>query len=168
MHRLSPTLLFVCALLAFGPRPAHGFTIGSPLSRGCHERITAEALRRARELIGAPPAIAPTADERALIDDLPFHLDPALRDLAGAALTLAVRDPDTGGMSVRLLDVYGAPRGSVGPFAALSPLGIDVDLGRGWRFVLDPVVLVLPVPHVTGLPFYYPQYRLSAAFQFGS
>ena len=72
------------------------------------------------------------------------------------------------GLSIGLLDVYGAPRGSVGPFVALAPLGIDVDLGHAWRFVLNPVELVLPVPHVTGLPFFYPQYRLSAGFQFGS
>jgi MYXO-CTERM domain-containing protein len=71
------------------------------------------------------------------------------------------------GMSVLLFDLYGAPQGSVGPYVGLAPLGVEVALGSGWRVVIDPIDWELPVPHVTGAPLYYPQYRLLVSLQFG-
>ena len=71
------------------------------------------------------------------------------------------------GMSVLLFDVFGAPGGSVGLYVATAPLGIDVDLRRGCRLVVDPLGVAIPVPHLTGEPFYYMQYRISIGFQFG-
>jgi hypothetical protein len=72
------------------------------------------------------------------------------------------------GTSILLFDVFGAPAGSVGLFAAAYPLGIDVDLGRGCRLVVDPLGVAVPIPHLTAAPFYYPQYRITIGFQFGS
>ena len=71
------------------------------------------------------------------------------------------------GTSVQLFDVYGAPAGSVGLYVATSPLGIDVDLGHALRLVVDPTNLAIPIPHLTGAPFYYPQYRITVGLQFG-
>jgi MYXO-CTERM domain-containing protein len=71
------------------------------------------------------------------------------------------------GTSILLFDVFGAPAGSVGLYAATAPLGIDVDLRRGVRLVVDPLGVAIPIPHLTAAPFYYPQYRISIGFQFG-
>lgn len=72
------------------------------------------------------------------------------------------------GTSVQLFDVYGAPAGSVGIYLATSPLGIDIDLGRSLRLVIDPTNFAIPIPHLTGAPFYYPQYRITIGLQWGS
>ena len=72
------------------------------------------------------------------------------------------------GFSTMLFDLYGALAGSTGPYAGLSVLGLDVDLGRGTRFVFDPALITIPVPHVTGQPFYYLQYRVSVGFSWGA
>ena len=71
------------------------------------------------------------------------------------------------GLSTLLFDLYGAPAGSVGPYVGLSILGLDVDLGHALRLVFDPALVTMPVPHVTGQPFYYLQYRVSVALSFG-
>ena len=71
------------------------------------------------------------------------------------------------GTSILLFDVFGAPAGSIGLYAATAPLGIDVDLRRGFRLVVDPLGVAVPIPHLTAAPFYYPQYRISIGFQFG-
>ena len=71
------------------------------------------------------------------------------------------------GTSILLFDAFGAPAGSVGLYVATAPLGIDVDLKRGCRLVVDPLGVAIPIPHLTAAPFYYPQYRISVGFQFG-
>jgi hypothetical protein len=77
-------------------RPSPAFTYESAVSDGCHEAIAAAALRGVRAS-GLAPAIEATADERALIDDLPFALPGDVDDLGGATLLLAVRDNDLKG-----------------------------------------------------------------------
>ena len=72
------------------------------------------------------------------------------------------------GISTMLFDVYGAPRGSFGPYVGISPLGVDVDLGKFWRLIIEPVNLEIPVPHLAGVPFYYQQYRFTIGIQFGA
>jgi MYXO-CTERM domain-containing protein len=71
------------------------------------------------------------------------------------------------GASVLLFDVYGAPGGSVGLYVATSPLGLDIDLGHALRLVIDPTNLAIPIPHLTAVPFYYLQYRITVGLQFG-
>jgi hypothetical protein len=71
------------------------------------------------------------------------------------------------GASVLLFDVYGAPSGSVGLYVATSPLGLDIDLGHALRLVIDPANLAVPIPHLTAVPFYYLQYRITVGLQFG-
>jgi hypothetical protein len=72
------------------------------------------------------------------------------------------------GISTLLFDVYGAPKGSVGPYIAFTPLGIDYDLGGSVRLVLDPVEIACPVPHLGPLPLYYEQFRVMIGLQIGA
>jgi hypothetical protein len=71
------------------------------------------------------------------------------------------------GVSTLLFDVYGAPRYSTGPYLAISPLGIDYDLGGAIRLVIDPVAFALPVPQLGQLPLYYEQVRFMVGIQIG-
>ncbi|MCX5745114.1 MAG: hypothetical protein NT062_21725 [Proteobacteria bacterium] len=71
------------------------------------------------------------------------------------------------GISTLLFDVYGAPKYSVGPYLAISPLGIDYDLGHAVRIVWDPMVMALPMPLVGQLPLYYEQFRFMLGIQIG-
>jgi hypothetical protein len=71
------------------------------------------------------------------------------------------------GVSTLLFDVYGAPTGSVGPYVALSPLGLDFDLGGSWRIVLDPAEMAVAIPGVGALPLYYEQVRFLIGLQWG-
>lgn len=72
------------------------------------------------------------------------------------------------GASTLLFDVNGAPKYSVGPFVSFAPLGIDYDLGKAVRLVIDPVEIALPMPHVGLLPLYYEQFRLMIGLQIGA
>ena len=33
--------------------------------------------------------------------------------------------------------------------------------------IFDPLHLEIPIPHLTGAPLFYPQYRLTIGFQYG-
>jgi hypothetical protein len=72
------------------------------------------------------------------------------------------------GVATLLFDVYGAPKYSTGPYLAISPLGIDYDLGNHVRLVIDPVEFALPVPVMGQLPLYYEQVRLMVGIQIGA
>ncbi len=72
------------------------------------------------------------------------------------------------GASTLLFDVYGAPMYSTGPYFAISPLGIDYDLGHSVRLVVDPVEFAMPIPLVGQLPLYYEQFRSMIGLQIGS
>jgi len=71
------------------------------------------------------------------------------------------------GTSTLLFDVYGAPKYSTGPYVALSPLGIDYDLGHAVRIVWDPMEMALAMPLVGQLPLYYEQFRFMIGIQIG-
>src|SRR5450755_3559953 len=110
--KIGATLLV--GALAGRSHPARAFTISGLISTGCHENITAEALRETR--LGFPTAgpLPLTANEQALVDDLQFTLDPDMRDLGGATLLVSVRDNDLKGRSsddlTELSAVHGDPR----------------------------------------------------------
>ena len=78
---------------------ADAFTIETHFTSGCHERVTAQALRTARLALALPRDGAPTSEERALIDDLQFRPEPDMTDLSGATLLVGVRDNDLKGNS---------------------------------------------------------------------
>jgi uncharacterized protein (TIGR03382 family) len=71
------------------------------------------------------------------------------------------------GVSTLLFDVYGAPKYSTGPYIALSPLGVDYDLGHAVRIVWDPMEMALPMPLMGQLPLYYEQFRFMLGIQIG-
>ncbi len=72
------------------------------------------------------------------------------------------------GVATLLFDVYGAPSTSTGPYIALSPLGLDFDLGHSWRIVWDPAELAIPIPVLGALPLYYEQFRFMLGLQWGA
>jgi hypothetical protein len=102
------------ASLASGPR-AHAFSQYTLVSDGCHERITSEALRIVRKELRTAAPVEPSADDEALIADLPFPIDDDMRDLAGASLLIGVRENDLKGLggldASDLSSVHGDPAG---------------------------------------------------------
>jgi uncharacterized protein (TIGR03382 family) len=108
-------IIGVVFAVALAPRPAGAWAIGSQLDdTGCHEPITAAALRAVRARFDTAPVIAPTRDEAAMIADVVFSPPGDLTgDLAGMALLLAVRDNDLKGIdplsSLDLVQVHGNP-----------------------------------------------------------
>jgi uncharacterized protein (TIGR03382 family) len=111
------SFLVICAplALALDARPAQAWSIGSQINEdGCHEPITAAALRAVRATLDTAPALTPTRDEAAMIDDVMFAPPKDfVRDLAGMALVLGVRDNDLKGLdplqSLELIQVHGNP-----------------------------------------------------------
>ncbi len=85
-------------------RHASAYTIETPFTTGCHESITADALRAVRGQLANAPPIVPTRDETALIDDMPFTVDDDIRDLGGATLLSGVRHNDIKGFAVLSVD----------------------------------------------------------------
>jgi len=71
------------------------------------------------------------------------------------------------GVSTLLFDVYGAPQYSTGPYVALCPLGIDYDLGRSVRLIIDPAEFAMPIPLLGQIPLYYEQVRFIVGIQIG-
>ncbi len=69
------------------------------------------------------------------------------------------------GVSYQLTDLYGAPSGSVGPYFGVSPLAVEWKLSRIFYLIINPINVALPVPHVTDVPFLYPQYRTTIGIE---
>ncbi|MBI2377729.1 MAG: hypothetical protein HYV07_27250 [Deltaproteobacteria bacterium] len=74
---------------------AEAYSYESPISDGCHETITAEALRAVRARFPELSSkVDPTDEDRAMISSLPFSVDEDMNDLVGATLLIGVRDND--------------------------------------------------------------------------
>jgi hypothetical protein len=71
------------------------------------------------------------------------------------------------GASFLLTDLVGAPAGSVGPFLGLSLLGVEWKVAPGFYLTVDPTYIAFPVPHLTGIPFGYLQYRFQVGLELG-
>jgi len=101
------------AAVLFFSGAASAFTIETSVTAGCHEEITASALRAVRARGPSAPPMVPDRDDLALINDLPFTIDEDLRDTASATLLLGARDNDIKGYGVFSIDeisqVQGAP-----------------------------------------------------------
>jgi hypothetical protein len=95
--------------------PAYAWEVGTQLGyEGCHEPITAQALRNVRATLATAPVIPPTADEAALFADVQFIPPDDLIDDTGAmSLLLGVRDNDLKGAnplaSLDVVRVHGDP-----------------------------------------------------------
>ena len=86
-----------------------------------------------------------------------FRLD--VRDYLEVRLTLAA------GISILNFDTWAAKKGSLGPYFAVSPLGVAIRMGGHLRFIIDPAEIVIPIPQTTGIPLAYRQHRVSLALQ---
>jgi hypothetical protein len=69
------------------------------------------------------------------------------------------------GLSRTLIDLYGVPEGATGFFGALYPLGIEWKATRLFYVILNPLGVAAPVPQLRGIPFWYPQYRVSVGIE---
>ncbi len=69
------------------------------------------------------------------------------------------------GISILNFDTFAARKGSVGPYASISPLGVAFRMGSRWRFIVDPAELVFAVPQPRGIPLAYRQHRFSLGLQ---
>ena len=70
------------------------------------------------------------------------------------------------GISVLLIDLYGAPSGSVGLYGAIYPLGLEWKLSKVFILIINPLGIAVPVPQILGVPLSYPQYRFSIGLGF--
>ncbi len=69
------------------------------------------------------------------------------------------------GASYLLMDLYGAPSGSLGLYIGASPLSVEWKLSRIFYFIINPVNIALPVPQLRGVPLVYPQYRTTIGLE---
>ncbi len=69
------------------------------------------------------------------------------------------------GTSIELLELYGVPKGSVGIFAAINPLGVEWKLTGNVYVIFYPLGVAVPAPHLTGAPFAYPQFRTTLGLE---
>ena len=69
------------------------------------------------------------------------------------------------GVSRLLIDLYGAPKGSTGIYAGLSPLGLEWKMSRMFFLVINPLNFAMPTPQLKGVPFSYSQYRFTIGLE---
>jgi len=69
------------------------------------------------------------------------------------------------GVSVLLIDLYGAPKGTTGIYSGFSPLGIEWKMSRNFFLVVNPLNIAIPAPQLKGVPFTYPQYRATLGIE---
>jgi hypothetical protein len=106
---LSPSrMALAAALVLAAPRTARAYTVSNALLEGCHEGISAQALRDVRTELSTAPPLPADENDQALIDDVEFVPDPDMRDLGGTTFLLGVRDNDLqgeGGDDLSVLEV---------------------------------------------------------------
>ncbi len=71
------------------------------------------------------------------------------------------------GVSALLFSLYGAPAGTFGPYAGVSFIGVEFKVNHAWRLLVEPGDIALSVPHLTGAPLTYRQYRFTVGLQLG-
>jgi hypothetical protein len=76
-----------------------------------------------------------------------------------------LRVTGSAGASLLLTDLYGVADGSTGIFAAVYPLGIEWKASRLFYVILNPLGFAAPIPQLTNIPFWFPQYRVSLGIE---
>ncbi len=79
--------------------------------------------------------------------------------------TWELRSTFGAGASMILFDLVGVDKGSIGPFIGWNPLGLAIPLGGDTKLIVKPGDISLPVPQVSGIPFYYHQYRFTLGIE---
>jgi hypothetical protein len=69
------------------------------------------------------------------------------------------------GVSRLLIDLYGAPKGSTGIYAGISPLGLEWKMSRMFFLIVNPLNFAMPTPQLKGVPFSYSQYRFTIGLE---
>ena len=69
------------------------------------------------------------------------------------------------GVAVQMFDLAGVPAGSVGVFAGLNPLGIELKLSGHFFLIFCPLGVAVPATQLNGAPFAYPQFRSTLALE---
>jgi len=82
-----------------------------------------------------------------------------VRDYLELRLTVAA------GVSVLAFDTWAAQSGSVGPYFALSPLGVGIRMSSRLRLLVDPAEFAVEIPQTTGIPLIYREHRFTVAVQ---
>jgi len=87
------------AVLSVAPAPARAYQIDSPVSAGCHERLTLEVLDAAGWPDGreAPPV---GRYDRAIVGDLPFGVPDRAKNQWALSLLIGARDNDLRGHAI--------------------------------------------------------------------
>ncbi|MBK8171239.1 MAG: hypothetical protein IPK60_12955 [Sandaracinaceae bacterium] len=69
------------------------------------------------------------------------------------------------GASVLLFSSIAAPAGSIGPLIGANLLGLSIRMTPNVHLIIDPADVSVPIPHLTGVPFMYRQYRFTIGAQ---
>ena len=69
------------------------------------------------------------------------------------------------GFSRLLIDLYGAPKGSTGIYAGISPLGLEWKVSRLLFVIINPLNFAMPIPQLSGVPLTYSQYRVTIGLE---
>lgn len=70
------------------------------------------------------------------------------------------------GSSTLVTDLYGAPAGTTGLFVGANFLGLEYKASSIFYVIINPLGIAIPIPQLQGVPFLYPQYRLSLGLEF--
>lgn len=76
-----------------------------------------------------------------------------------------LRTTVSAGLSRLNFDLVGADQGSIGPYLGWNPLGVAIPLRANFKLVVKPADIAVPIPQVTGIPFYYHQYRATLSVE---
>ena len=71
------------------------------------------------------------------------------------------------GTSTLLFALYGAPKGSTGPYFGLNFLGLEFELGDHFSLIVDPANVAILVPQTHGTPLVRREYRFTIGIQWG-
>ena len=80
---------------------------------------------------------------------------------------LKLRTTAHAGTATLLFDLYGAPKGSTGPYVGVNFLGLEIDLDPKWSIIIDPADVAFVVPQTSGTPLVRREYRFTIGLQWG-
>ena len=70
------------------------------------------------------------------------------------------------GSSTILFELVGVDKYHTGLYVGGSLLGVSFKRSERWRLTLDPSHFAMPAPQLSGVPFYYRQYRISVGAEY--